>query len=125
MRDPREDRATAKAPQLWDVGGPPGDPPPSPRSRLRPVPNPKPAPPRAERQGGADRLEGRESGLVLLLSVNEAARALGIGRSKTYELIAAGELETVHIGRAVRVPVDAVERFVDALRRFGVGSATP
>jgi excisionase family DNA binding protein len=33
-----------------------------------------------------------------------------------YELIAAGELETVHIGRAVRVPVDAVEGFVARLR---------
>jgi hypothetical protein len=33
-----------------------------------------------------------------------------------YELIAAGELETVHIGRAVRVLVDAVEEFVARLR---------
>jgi len=33
-----------------------------------------------------------------------------------YELIAAGQLETVHIGRAVRVPVEAVEEFVARLR---------
>jgi excisionase family DNA binding protein len=54
---------------------------------------------------------------VFLLSVEETARALGIGRSKTYELIAAGELESVHIGRAARVPVTAVEDFVERLRR--------
>lgn len=35
--------------------------------------------------------DGPFGGVVLLLSVEEAARALGLGRSKTYELIAAGE----------------------------------
>lgn len=56
-------------------------------------------------------------GAVLLLSIEEAARTLGLGRSKTYELIAAGELEVVHIGRCARVPVDAVEAFVERLRQ--------
>ena len=55
-------------------------------------------------------------GPVLLLSIHQAARTLGLGRSKLYELIAAGDLEVVHIGRATRVPVDAVERFVERLR---------
>ena len=58
----------------------------------------------------------RRADFVLLLSIQEAGRALGIGRSMTYELIAAGELETVHIGRAVRVPVDTIEDFVARLR---------
>lgn len=53
---------------------------------------------------------------VLLLTILEAARMLGIGRSKAYELIAAGELEVVRIGRTVRVPVDALEEFVRELR---------
>ena len=52
----------------------------------------------------------------ILLTVREAADRLGIGRSTAYELIASGRLETVHIGRACRVPVDAVDRFVEALR---------
>ena len=54
---------------------------------------------------------------VLLLSIAEAARALRLGRSKFYELIAAGEIETVHIGRARRVPVAAVEAYVERLRQ--------
>jgi excisionase family DNA binding protein len=61
------------------------------------------------------------SGLVLLLSVEEAGRALGLGRSKTYELIAAGDLEVVHIGRSARVPVAAIEAFVERLRHHQPG----
>lgn len=55
--------------------------------------------------------------VVLLLSVGDVARALGLGRSKTYELIAAGELEVVHIGRCARVPLDSAEAYVRRLRR--------
>lgn len=36
---------------------------------------------------------------ALLLSIPEAARALSVGRSKVYELISTGALETVAIGR--------------------------
>ena len=53
----------------------------------------------------------------LLLPVEEAAEVLRIGRSKVYELIASGELEAVHIGRCLRVPVGGLEDFVEALRR--------
>jgi excisionase family DNA binding protein len=64
-----------------------------------------------------DAAQPAASGLRLLLTVREAAHALGVGRSTTYELIAAGELEVVHIGRACRVPVAVVEAYVDPLRR--------
>src|SRR5690348_119972 len=50
----------------------------------------------------------------LLLRVGEVAERLGIGRSKTYELIAAGELPVVRVGRCVRVPAVAVRRWVEA-----------
>jgi excisionase family DNA binding protein len=52
----------------------------------------------------------------LLLTIPEAGRLLGLGRSTMYELIGAGEVEVIHIGRAARIPVDSVERFVDRLR---------
>ena len=51
----------------------------------------------------------------LLLTVVEAAAMLGVGRTKVYELIAGGELQVVHIGRAARVPLATVHGFVDAL----------
>lgn len=51
-----------------------------------------------------------------LVKVKEAARLLGIGRSKTYELIRGGDLEAVAIGRSRLVPVDAIDDFVARLR---------
>jgi len=55
--------------------------------------------------------------LPILLTVRQAAEILAIGRTTAYELIAAGHLEVVHIGRSVRVPVEAVEVLVARLRR--------
>ena len=53
---------------------------------------------------------------VLLLTMIDAARALAIGRTTMYELVAAGEIGVVHIGRSVRVPVDALHAFVERRR---------
>ncbi|WP_245738974.1 helix-turn-helix domain-containing protein [Sphingomonas rubra] len=50
----------------------------------------------------------------LLLPISDAAKALGLGRSKTYELIAAGRLETVAIGRRRLVKVDSLKALVGA-----------
>ena len=41
---------------------------------------------------------------------SEAADALGLGRSKTYQLIANGTIPSVRIGKAIRVPVEALRR---------------
>jgi excisionase family DNA binding protein len=52
-----------------------------------------------------------------LLTIVDAARLLGIGRTTLYELIARGQLEVLHIGRAARIPIESVDSFIDALRR--------
>lgn len=52
----------------------------------------------------------------MLLTIPEAAQKLRIGRTLVYELISAGDLEVVHIGRASRVPLAAVRDFVAARR---------
>ncbi len=52
-----------------------------------------------------------------LLTVNEAAARLAIGRTTLYELIASRELRTVKIGRARRVPESALDEWVT--RRLG------
>ena len=49
----------------------------------------------------------------LLLRQTEAAEAIGIGRSKVYELLASGELPSIRIGGSVRVPVDALRQWID------------
>jgi excisionase family DNA binding protein len=51
----------------------------------------------------------------LLLTVVEAARLLAVGRTTVYALIARGELRTIHIGRARRIPIAAVFAYVAAL----------
>ena len=56
---------------------------------------------------------------VLLLTIIEAARVLSIGRTTMYELVGAGEIDVVHIGRSARVPVEALQEFVDRQRRGG------
>ena len=55
----------------------------------------------------------------LLLTPVQAARALGIGRSKLYELLAKGELESVRIGNCRRVPASALHNFLSELTRAG------
>lgn len=52
----------------------------------------------------------------LLYKPEAAAEAIGVGRSKLFELIAAGQIETVQIGRSRRVPAQALEDYVARLR---------
>ena len=52
----------------------------------------------------------------LLYKPEAAAAALGIGRSKLFELIASGQIETVQIGRSRRVPAEALSAYVQRLR---------
>jgi excisionase family DNA binding protein len=51
----------------------------------------------------------------LLLTPEEAAEVLSIGRTKLYELMADGDLLSVRIGGSRRVPIDAVNEFVARL----------
>ncbi len=53
----------------------------------------------------------------LLLRPDEAAEVLGVGRSKIYALLASGEVPAVRVGRSVRVPVEALRRWVDRQAR--------
>ncbi|MFE6679592.1 excisionase family DNA-binding protein [Streptomyces sp. NPDC057729] len=53
---------------------------------------------------------------LVLLTVEEAARRLGIGRTLCFRLIRTGQLESVPVGRLRRVPADAVQDYVTRLR---------
>ncbi len=53
---------------------------------------------------------------ALLLRPEEVAEYLGIGRSKVYELMRDGTLESIRIGACRRVPRAAVEAYVERLR---------
>lgn len=51
----------------------------------------------------------------VLLTVEEAAERLGIGRSMAFRLIRDGEIESVQIGRLRRVPAAAVTEYAASL----------
>jgi excisionase family DNA binding protein len=51
----------------------------------------------------------------VLLTVEEAAERLHIGKTKTYALVKAGEIESVLIGRLRRIHIDAVNAYAARL----------
>lgn len=55
----------------------------------------------------------------LLLRVDEAAELLQVGRNKIYELAAAGEIPSLHIGRQLRIPMESLREWI---RRQAVGA---
>jgi excisionase family DNA binding protein len=50
-----------------------------------------------------------------LYNITDTARALALGRTKVYELIASGELESVRVGRRRLVPAHAIADLVERL----------
>jgi excisionase family DNA binding protein len=52
----------------------------------------------------------------LLLTPEQAAVTLAICRTKVYELMGRGQLESVRIGSSRRIPMAAVVEFVQRLR---------
>ena len=62
------------------------------------------------------RTQGSENGLaVLLVRPEDAARVLGVGRTKVYELMRSGALRSVRVGGLRRIPVAALNEFVTRL----------
>ncbi len=51
-----------------------------------------------------------------LLTVAQAASALGLGESTVHALIRDGKIDAVKIGTARRIPVDVLDRYVRSLQ---------
>jgi excisionase family DNA binding protein len=51
-----------------------------------------------------------------LLTVEEAARLLRVGRTTCFKLIRTGALESVPVGRLRRVPAEAIPEYIARLR---------
>lgn len=52
----------------------------------------------------------------LLLKPEEAAEALGIARTRVYQLMRAGDIQSVKIGKVRRIPVAALQAYVERLQ---------
>lgn len=55
----------------------------------------------------------------ICVRVNDAARMIGVGRTKLYELIAAGEVETVKLGKSTRITTASLHDLIR--RQLGAG----
>ncbi|MFG1817036.1 helix-turn-helix domain-containing protein [Kribbella sp. NPDC049174] len=53
--------------------------------------------------------------IQIFMTVEEAAAALRIGRTRMFDLIAKGEVSSVLIGRSRRVSVDALRKYAEKL----------
>jgi excisionase family DNA binding protein len=51
--------------------------------------------------------------VVMLLTIEQAAQALGIGRTLMYELVQKNKIPSVRISRYRRVSVDALRLFIE------------
>lgn len=57
--------------------------------------------------------EAASSRVPMLLTVRDVEAELQLGRTRTYELVRSGSLPVIRVGRAVRVPRDALRRWVE------------
>ena len=51
-----------------------------------------------------------------LFTMSQTQAMLELGRTRMWALIASGEIESVRIGRSRRIPVEAIDRYVEGLR---------
>lgn len=61
---------------------------------------------------------------AMLLRPEEAAEALGIGRSKTYAMLRSGELPVIYLGRSLRVPVVKLQEWINERAAAGQGDGS-
>lgn len=57
-------------------------------------------------------VEHTQAPAKLLLTVEEAAQALGLGRTCVWQLVMLNELRSFKVGRKRRIPVSALHEFV-------------
>jgi excisionase family DNA binding protein len=53
----------------------------------------------------------------IAVRILEAVRLTGIGRSKLYELIASGDIETVKIGSCTLIPMASLHRLIERAKK--------
>jgi excisionase family DNA binding protein len=58
--------------------------------------------------------------VVLLLTIEQAAQALSIGRSLMFALVLENKIASVKVGRYRRVPVEALRAFIQQQSQQGV-----
>jgi excisionase family DNA binding protein len=68
--------------------------------------------PEANRNQTPEDFTVQDGGRPITVRVREACRLTGIGRSKFYELIKAGEIRVIKVGTITLVPVDSLQQYL-------------
>lgn len=61
----------------------------------------------------------------LVLTIEDAAKRLGIGRTLMYQLLNEGKVRSVRIGRLHRIPVECLTEYVSNLLAASGGHSQP
>ena len=105
-----------RAPKAAPEAAPEAAPSPTPKRVRKKVTPSAPSAPSASGASGASAELSEPKQLPytteLLLSVDQAARKLGVGRSLTYKLIFDGVLPSLMVGRFRRVPLADLEQYI-------------
>lgn len=56
---------------------------------------------------------------IIAVSINDAARALGLGRTSIYSLINSGKLEARKLGRRTLVTTESIRALIDGAAMLG------
>ena len=51
--------------------------------------------------------------IPLVLTVNDVAKVLNVGKNTTYEIIHSGALKSIRIGRQIRISRDALLKYLE------------
>jgi len=61
----------------------------------------------------------------LLITPKEATEVLSIGRNRIYELVATGQIKAIRSGKAIKIPMTEVRRWIDSqVGRNNMGETT-
>jgi excisionase family DNA binding protein len=71
----------------------------------------------------SDLAPSSEAAAAVCVRIDRAMRMLGIGKTKLYELIGTGELETIHVGRRTLVLRESIDAMVQRLRQPAGGQS--
>lgn len=83
------------------------------RGAGEPAPHPVPSP---SEQASADQANAGVAAGELLITVEEAARRLAVGRSHLYRYLQCGQIRSIRLGRSRRVAVEDLAAFINEHR---------
>ncbi|HZD15217.1 MAG TPA: excisionase family DNA-binding protein [Pseudonocardiaceae bacterium] len=84
-------------------------------ARINNTYGPPASPPPNHKEGSDSNANDGSPAEYTVLTVEQAAKRLKIGRTLMYELVSTGAVESIHIGRLRRIPAQALTKYIAQL----------